>query len=121
MIDNGDGTYSQNTNAISPQNYWITVAATGNLGIIEENLYDATSVRIRNISLAWDLPRKWFANMPIQGVNAGVAMNNVWLIRSYLNGVDPESVYATGTNAIGFENAAPPTSRMLLFNLSVSF
>lgn len=121
VIDNGDGTYSQNTNAISPQNYWITVAATGNLGIIEENLYDATSVRIRNISLAWDLPRKWFANMPIQGVNAGVAMNNVWLIRSYLNGVDPESVYATGTNAIGFENAAPPTSRMLLFNLSVSF
>lgn len=121
VIANGDGTYTENTTAIRAQDYWITVAATGNLGIIEENLYDATSVRIRNINLNWDLPRQWFAGVPVQGINVGVAMNNVWLIRSHLNGVDPESVYATGTNAIGFENAAPPTSRMMLFNLNVTF
>jgi hypothetical protein len=43
------------------------------------------------------------------------------MISSHLNGVDPESVFATGTNAVGFENVSPPTSRSVLFNLSLGF
>ncbi len=122
VIDNGDGTYRANTTAISAQEYWNTIGWSGsNLGINEANVYDATSIRLRNVNLNYNLPRKWFAGMPIQGVNAGVSVNNVWLIKSHLNGLDPESVYATRTNAIGFENSAPPTSRIFLFNLNVSF
>jgi hypothetical protein len=114
-------TYSTNTTSITQQQYWTAVAGSGNLGIIEANLYDATNVRLRYINLSYDLPRRILGNTPIQGARVGVSMNNVWLISSHLNGVDPESVYATGTNAIGFENAAPPTTRTVLFNLSVSF
>jgi TonB-linked SusC/RagA family outer membrane protein len=121
VIANGDGTYSENTTPIGAQQYWWTVAFTGNLGINEANVYDATSIRLRNINLNYNLPRKWFVGMPIQGINAGVAVNNVWLIKSYMNGLDPESVYGTRSNAIGFENSAPPTSRIFLFNLNVSF
>ena len=121
VIANGDGTYSENNIPIGAQQYWWTVAFTGNLGINEANMYDATSIRLRNINLNYNLPRRWFAGMPIQGVNTGVALNNVWLIRSHIHGLDPESVYGTRTNAIGFENSAPPTSRIFLFNLNVSF
>ena len=43
------------------------------------------------------------------------------MIKSHLNGIDPESVYATSTNATGFENLAAPTSRTYLFNVTLGF
>jgi TonB-linked SusC/RagA family outer membrane protein len=122
VIDNGDGTYSANDIALSQQDYWQTITAiSGNLGVIEANLYDATNVRLRYISINYDLPKNLVQKTPLQRASVGVSVNNVWLIKSYLNGVDPESVYATGTNALGFENSAPPTTRTVLFNLNLSF
>lgn len=119
--DAENNTYTPNDIEITQQEYWNTVAGLGNLGITEANIYDATNIRLRYINLSYNLPRSMLANTPIQGARLGVTVNNVWLIQSHLNGVDPESVFATGTNALGFENAAPPTTRSFLFNLSVSF
>ncbi len=121
VIANGDGSFSANTIPITQQQYWLSVAGPGNIGIIEANIFDATNVRLRYVNLNYRLPRRVFGNMPIQGATVGMSVNNVWLITSHLNGVDPESVYATGTNALGFEASPPPTTRTFLFNLSVSF
>ncbi|MCU4174257.1 SusC/RagA family TonB-linked outer membrane protein [Carboxylicivirga sp. N1Y90] len=122
VVSNGSGGYTVNTTAVSPQAYWQTITSrSGNLGIGENNIYDATNVRLRNVSLNYVLPQKWIANTVFQSVKAGVSANNVWLITSHLNGVDPESVYSTSTNAVGFENLSAPTSRTIFFNLSVSF
>ncbi len=121
VVENEDGTYSPNTTSITQQQYWSVVAGTGNLGIIEANMYDATNVRLRYVTLAYNVPGRFFGNLPIENLRLGATVNNVWLIRSHLNGVDPEAVYATGSNALGFENSAPPTSRTVTFNLSVSF
>ncbi len=121
VIANEDGTFRLNDVSITREQYWTSVAGTGNLGITEANVYDATNIRLRYINLTYDLPRNILSKTPVQGAKIGFTMNNVWLIKSNLNGVDPESVYATGTNALGFENAAPPSTRTFLFNLSVSF
>lgn len=117
-----DATYTANTKAVTPQLYWQHVGSTsGNLGISENNIYDATNIRIRNIELAYSLPSKWLANSAFQGVRVGLSCNNVWMLKSYLNGVDPESVYATGSNAVGFENLNSPTSRTYNFNVVFNF
>lgn len=122
VIDNGDGTYTVNTTPLEAQDYWQTITAiSGNLGVVEANLYDATNVRLRYINLTYDFPKKLLQNSPFQKASFGITVNNVWMLKSYLNGVDPESVYATGTNALGFENSAPPTTRTVLFNLNLSF
>lgn len=120
VVEN-NGSFSANTTEITQQQYWEVVAGSGNLGINEANIYDATNIRLRYISLNYSLPTRMLENTPIQGVQVGATVNNVWLIQSHLNGIDPESVFATGTNAVGFENAAPPTSRSFLFNLSISY
>lgn len=116
-----NGKYTQNTVSITQQQYWNAVAGQGNLGIIEANIYDASNVRLRNIMLSYDVPKNFLSKTPFQHARVGISCNNVWLISSHLNGVDPESVYATNTNAIGFENASPPTTRVFLFNLSLGF
>lgn len=121
VIKDSEGKLTPNTVSISQQQYWSAVADQGNLGIIEANIYDATNVRLRNIMLSYDVPKNFLSKTPFQSARLGVSCNNVWLISSHLNGVDPESVYATNTNAVGFENASPPTTRVFLFNLSLGF
>ena len=113
--------YVQNTSEITAQQYWNSVAGAGNLGITEANIYDASNVRLRTVQLAYSLPQRFISKTPFQKARIGVSCNNVWLISSHLNGIDPESVYATGTNAVGFENASPPTTRNFLFNLTLGF
>ncbi len=120
VVADGSGGYTKNTNAITPQQYWEAITVN-NLGITEANIYDATNVRLRNIQLSYELPGKFLNKTPIQRARVGVSCNNVWMITSHVRGIDPESVFATGTNAVGFENSSPPTTRTILFNLSLSF
>lgn len=113
--------YEKSTIAVTPQKYWEAVAGVNNLGISEANIYDASNIRIRNINLSYNLSSKMLARTPIQRAKIGVSCNNVWLITSHMNGIDPESVYATGGNATGFESLSAPTTRTVSFNLTLGF
>lgn len=122
VVEKGDGTYSQNTKAVRPELYWNWMGGiTSNLGIHERNIYDATNIRLRNVQVNYQLPKEWLAKAGVQRASIGASCNNVWMLKSHLNGVDPESVYSTGTNAVGFENMSSPTSRTFFVNLSLSF
>src|SRR5690606_38270708 len=62
-----DGVYETGTEAnrqlvvndktVSQQQYWRTVATLNNLGVGEAYIYDATNVRLRNITLSYSLPK----------------------------------------------------------------
>ncbi len=115
------GEYVQNTHRISTQQYWNAVAGRGNTGVTETNLYDASNVRIRNVQLSYTLPRTLLEKSFIQRAVVSVSCNNVWLTSSHMHGLDPESVFATGTPATGFENGSAPTTRTFYINLSLGF
>lgn len=112
--------YETNETAVSPQDYWGAIAR-GNLGITEANLYDATNIRIRNIQVKYAIPTSILEKSFIKRATLGFSMNNVAMLTNHLNGIDPESVYAISSNATGFENASPPSSRTYFLNLSVNF
>ncbi|WP_447641307.1 MULTISPECIES: SusC/RagA family TonB-linked outer membrane protein [Chitinophagaceae] len=116
-----DGQYTANTTKISPQKYWSAIAGNGNVGITEANLYDASNVRLRNVQVSYTFPKRMLAGSFIQKAALSVSCNNVWLISSHIHGIDPESVYATGTSAVGFENGSSPTSRTFFVNLTLGF
>ncbi|WP_256007116.1 SusC/RagA family TonB-linked outer membrane protein [Pedobacter deserti] len=120
VIETGSG-FTPNTTAVSQQLYWQQVHSFGNLGIAEENIYDATNVRLRNVQLSYTLPKSLLAKTPVQRAKVGFSVNNVWLISGDMNGIDPESIYNTGTTATGFESFSAPTTRTFLFNLTVGF
>lgn len=115
--------YVVNQKAISPQLFWegISAKSNQNLGITEDNLYDATNIRIRNIQINYNLPKSWVNAIKCQNAKIGFSANNVLMLKSYLNGIDPESVFATGSNAVGFEFFSPPTMSTYYFNFSISF
>ncbi|MGN6541926.1 MAG: SusC/RagA family TonB-linked outer membrane protein [Ginsengibacter sp.] len=119
VLDPNTNQYVVNTTRISTQQYWGATAGRGNTGITETNLYDATNVRLRNVQLSYTFPKKMLEKSFIQKAIVSVSCNNVWLITSHMHGLDPESSYATGTNAYGFENGSAPTTRTFYINLSL--
>lgn len=116
-----NGAYTENTVAVTPQNYWERIGSTGNYGLPEVYTYDATNIRLRNITFGYDFNRKMLKDTPFQRLRLSATCNNVWMIHYNLPGIDPESVAATNTNATGFENGAAPTSRTFTFNVTVGF
>ncbi len=115
-----DGTYTKNTASVTQQQYWTTVSTLNNLGVGEAYVYDATNIRLRNVMFSYELPKKLLGK-GLQKGKISASCNNVWMIKSHLNGIDPESVFATGTNAVGFENGAFPTMRSFLLSLTLGF
>ena len=122
VYKDASGNYVQNTNKVTTQQYWNAVAGTGNMGIGEANIYSASNIRLRNVSLGYNVPTSILAKTNfIQSLKAGFTVTNVFMIHSNMNGIDPESVFATSTNATGFEYAGIPTTRSFVFNVSIGF
>lgn len=122
VIVNGSGGYTPNNIAVTPEDYWSTVSSrSSNLGIHEDNVFDATNVRIRNVQLTYSFPKSLFINSAFQSARMSLSVNNVWMLYSKVKGIDPESASAVSSNATGYENLSFPTSRNFVFNLTVGF
>lgn len=120
VIQQNGGGYISNTKEITQQDYWGAVTA-GNLGITEQNIYDATNIRLRNIQVSYSFPKSIFQKLALQSAKVSFTANNVWMIYSKTKGIDPESVFAINSNAVGFENLAFPTTRSYLFTITLGF
>lgn len=124
VIKQDDGSYVKNTTATTTQKYWqqISGKAGGNLGITEANFYDATNIRLRNISLSYSLPKRICQNTGfLQSLKLGASVTNVVMLYSRMDGLDPESVYALSSNVTGYEYGSSPTSRCYVFNITLGF
>lgn len=122
VIADGQGGYLENTKETTVEKYFTRLgSAGGNFGLGEEYTVDATNIRLRNITFGYDFNKKMLAKTPFQRVRLSATCNNVWMIHSKLKGVDPESVTATNSNAVGFEANGAPTSRTFVFNLTIGF
>ena len=85
-------------------------------------LQDASWLRLRNISLSYDLPKQLLERTKfIKGVTVGVTGSNFILWTPY-SGYDPQSsAFATGYNVYGFTGSNIPNYSSWLFNLNVNF
>lgn len=101
-----------------PQEFYRTVS-TSQGGHGAYYLYDATNVRLQELSLSYRLPRKWFRYKA--GITLGVVARNLWMI--YCNApFDPEVTGAAGDNYYqGVDYFLLPSTRNVGFNIKVNF
>jgi hypothetical protein len=122
VVETSPGKFEKNTKAVNVEDYWKAVfGGNSNTGITEANLYDASNIRLRNVILSYTLPSKVLNGSPFQRASVGISVNNAWMISSHMHGLDPESVFATSTNATGFENSSAPTTRTFSLNVRLGF
>ncbi len=107
-----------NTNTINAQQYWNAVA--GAEPIVSEFMYDATSIRLREAYISYTLPQSLVSGTPFNNVSVGITARNLWLIKSEVPGVDPETSFSI-SNARGWENGAFPSTKVYGFNINLGF
>lgn len=111
-----DGT--ENTLGIDPQVYWHQHKWGG---IAELDVYDASYVKLRDVTLNFDLPNRWFENNFISNASLALVGRNLWLIYSGVPNIDPELSFASTNNALGQEYAAMPAARSVGVNIRIVF
>lgn len=121
VVSDGAGGYVPNTKEVSPEDFYTGLQGRSNIGIVEDNLFDASNIRLRNIQLNYNFSKDIVKAFGVQSAKVGLSVNNVLMLKSNIKGFDPESVFATGSNAVGLEFFSTPTSRTYFFNFSVSF
>lgn len=136
MLDaNGDpmtGALNEGDNAmyISPYAYWSEAARQGypafdggKDGATEEFLEDATYIKLRELSLNYDLPKAWISGTGLEAVSIGVTGRNLFYLNDVSEFFDPDA-YRKGTDirSLGLErNGVLPSMRTYLFNVRLKF
>ena len=101
----------------TPERYWMHYTSRD----ISRFIYDASYVKLREITVSYDLPKKWLRKTPFQTFRvAAVGRNIATLFANTPHGLDPQATSTTG-NAQGFERGFNLPSATYGFDIKVSF
>jgi len=118
---NGDPIYAPNTTQITPnRHYW---EHTG-VWYDENRIYDASVVRIREISVAFNAPKAWLDNTPFGQISLSLQGQNLWYNAFNFpetSNFDPEVLSLGVGNGLGFDFVTGPTLRRYGATLSLTF
>lgn len=119
MINNEDVSGQVNNIYIDPFDYWHQFADWTN-EIHEPFVYDAGFIKLRELSLSYQVNTKALTKFKIQNIKIGVYGRNLWLIYKNVPNVDPESFHTNG-NGQGYELYSYPTRKSMGINLTIEF
>ena len=106
-----------NKGKLDAEQYYGTVAS-GKTGLLAHYVYSATNVRLRELSLSYMLPTKWFG----EKLNISLSLTGHNLLMFYNKApFDPELTANTGTYYQGFDYFMPPSLRSFGFGVKVNF
>ncbi len=86
----------------------------------EEYLYDASFVKLRDITLTYNMPSKWLDGTFIEGLALSLYGRNLATLHKNTPNIDPEVTYGSG-NIQGIENSTTPSTRYFGLNVNVKF
>ncbi|TXC78863.1 SusC/RagA family TonB-linked outer membrane protein [Luteibaculum oceani] len=121
VVRDGSGAitgYKPNETSVSAQDYWQQIS---NNSLAEPSTYAADFVKLRELKIGYNLPKRWIANSPFASVSIGIEGRNLWLIDSEVPHIDPEvNFFGTSLTGEGVEFASVPSTRTIGFNLRVT-
>lgn len=83
-------------------------------------IYDASFIKLRQVSIGYSLPRTLLASTPFRTVRLSFVARNLALLLNNVDNIDPESAY-NNSNAQGLDYFSVPQARTYGFNLKVDF
>ncbi|MBA5629609.1 SusC/RagA family TonB-linked outer membrane protein [Moheibacter lacus] len=84
------------------------------------HVYDASFVKLRNVTLSYDLPESLIKNTFIQKFTISAIGRNLWIIHKNVPYSDPEAGLSAG-NFRGYQSGAYPTIREIGASIKVEF
>jgi TonB-linked SusC/RagA family outer membrane protein len=120
VVRNADGTFSPNTKPVaSIQQFY---GNSDNSTSPENNTFDASFIKLREIRVSYSIPSKTLKNLPIGNASIALEGRNLALLSSHVPHIDPESnVLGPGLIGEGLERGSVPSTRSLGLNLRITF
>ena len=113
-----ESTGQPNTKEVTAEEYWTSVA--GSNGVAEAFMYDATYIKLRELSLGWNLPKVWLKYTPLKSVKISVVARDLFYLYKDAP-VSAEAALSRADYAQAFEYASMPPTRSFGFSLNVKF
>ncbi|SHK01334.1 SusC/RagA family TonB-linked outer membrane protein [Epilithonimonas mollis] len=85
-----------------------------------QNVFDASYIKLRDITIGYDLPKSLVGNY-IQGVRVSAFARNLFAWNLSNKGIDPENVSYGSGNYQGIEGGSLPSTRIYGFNVNFKF
>lgn len=89
-------------------------------GVDALNVFDASYIKLRDLTLAYDLPKNIFGNA-VQSVRISVFGRNLFAWNLSNKGIDPENTSYGSGNVQGLEGGSLPSTRIYGFNVNFKF
>ena len=98
-----------------------SASSTSNFRYSDKFVEDGSYLRIQNISLGYNLPRKWLKKIAFENLKIYANLQNLYTFTAY-KGYDPE-IGSNNQDALltGIDNARYPSPRIYTFGLNLTF
>lgn len=99
-----------------------STSRTYSRNLIDKWVFDGSYLRLKTVSLAYDLPTKAVKAMRMKGMQIALTGSNLWVWTKYV-GYDPEMSSSLGTSRskIGIDYGSYPSTRTVLLKLGITF
>jgi TonB-linked SusC/RagA family outer membrane protein len=117
VVDNGDGTFSPNTVKRSAEAWNADLYNRRH----DRGVFDASFIKLREMTLGYDFPKAMFTNSAIGGLRLALYGRNLALLQSNVPHVDPETAFDNSNAMQGIEFGQLPSARTFGITVNVNF
>lgn len=87
----------------------------------DRGVFDGSFIKLREVTLGYDLPKTWFKNSFVNGLRVAVYGRNLALLHSNIPHVDPETAFDNSNAMQGIEFGQLPSARTFGMTFGASF
>lgn len=121
IVGNGvmleDGEYVTNTVVVSAESF--NKNTFGN-DIVETSVFDASYIKLRQLSLGYELPSKFVKPLGIDNINLSLLGRNLAILYKEAPHIDPETGFSNRNGDQGQEFGQLPSTRSYTFKIDIS-
>jgi TonB-linked SusC/RagA family outer membrane protein len=118
VMSDGAGGYVPNNVVVSAKSF--NQSAYGNT-IEESAIFDASYIKLRQLSLGYTVPKKLLQKTPIQDFKFSIVARNLAILYKKAPHIDPETGFSSSNANQGQEFGQIPSARSIGFNINAQF
>ncbi|MFB1039967.1 MAG: SusC/RagA family TonB-linked outer membrane protein [Polaribacter sp.] len=118
VMSDGNGGYVANNVTVSAKSF--NQSSYSN-SIESSAIFDASYVKLRQISIGYTLPRKFIENSVFKSLKVSIVGRNLLILHKNTPHIDPETGFSASNGNQGQEFGQYPSSRNIGFNINMRF
>jgi TonB-linked SusC/RagA family outer membrane protein len=121
----GNGVMSDGAGGFVPNNVVVQAKvfnqASYNNDVESSSVFDASYVKLRQMTIGYSLPQKLLKNTPIDALKFSIVGRNLALLYKVAPHIDPETGFSSANGEQGQEFGQYPSARNIGFNVNLKF